>query len=197
MPLTDLPNDAIVLILARLERAHDIARTAKACRMLRDAAGLAQGARRRLCKEQFLAMLRSMSLHCNAAAANAAVKLVTSERIDDQFAAAEVAVSVVDDAFREAPPERHLVLMIFIKRLLNTHRTAASRWTPIARPLQRQQRSRFIGPLVKRLPRILEIAFASATEQTAPMLKFVAANLRLVSWDPDLHDALDRFVPVR
>ena len=26
------------------------------------------------------------------------------------------------------------------------------------------------------------------------MLKFVAANLRLVSWDPDLHDALDRFV---
>ena len=196
MKLTDLPNDAIVLILARLERAHDIARMAKACRMLRDAAGLAQGARRRLCKEQFLAMLRSMSLHCNAAAADAAVKLVTSERVDDQFAAAEVAASVVDDAFREAPPERHLTLMMFIKRLLNT-RTAASRWTPIARPLQRQQRSRFIGPLVKRLPRILEIAFASATEQTAPMLKFVAANLRLVSWDPDLHDALDRFVPVR
>ena len=197
MRLTDLPNDAIALILARSERAHDIARTAKACRALRDAAGPAQGARRRLCKEQFLAMLRSMSLHGNAAAADAAVKLVTSERIDDQFAAAEVAVSVVDDAFREAPPERHLVLMIFIKRLLNTHRTAASRWTPIARPLQRQQRSRFIGPLVKRLPRILEIAFASATEQTAPMLKFVATNLRLVSWDPDLHDALDRFVPVR
>ena len=41
MLLTDLPNDAIVLILARLERAHDIARMAKACRMLRDAAGLA------------------------------------------------------------------------------------------------------------------------------------------------------------
>jgi hypothetical protein len=197
MKLTDLPNDAIVLILARLERAHDIARMAKACRMLRDAAGLAQGARRRLCKEQFLAMLRSMSLHCNAAAADAAVKLVTSERVDDQFAAAEVAASVVDDAFREAPPERHHTLMIFIKRLLNT---PASRWTPIARPLQRQQRSRFIGPLVKRLPRILEIAFASATEQTlqtAPELKFVAAQLRFVSWDPDLHDALDRFVPVR
>ena len=60
MLLTDLPNDAIVLILARLERAHDIARTAKVCRALRDAAGPAQGARRRICREQFLAMLRSL-----------------------------------------------------------------------------------------------------------------------------------------
>ena len=60
MLLTDLPNDAIALILARLERVHDIARTAKACRALRDAAGPAQGARRRLCREQFVALVHSL-----------------------------------------------------------------------------------------------------------------------------------------
>ena len=235
MLLTDLPNDAIVLILARLERAHDVARTAPACRALRDAAGPAQGARRRVCREQLLATLRSLEDVSSVlsademidewdAAVYVAEKLVTNERIEDQFAAAEIAVSIVDDAFREAPPERHRALMIYIQELLMMHRTHGTaagcsytaraprpgRWMSIANGrgpfeprgefwLPGERRSRFIGPLVKRLPRILETAFGSATELMAPELKRIAATWvgippGSVSWDPDLRDALDRFV---
>ena len=192
MKLTDLPNDANALILVRLERAHDIARTAKSCRALRDAAGPAQGARRRLCREQFLATLRSLDneREGRAAAVVAAEKLVTNERFEEHLATAEVAASIVDDAFGEAPPERHLALMKYIDALLKMERT--SRWTPIARAARRQL-SRFIAPLVKRLPRILEIAFAAATEQTAPQLKGLAANWPFYSWDPDFRDAINRF----
>ena len=51
MLLTDLPNDATALILVRLERARDIARTAPTCRALRDAARHAEKAHRLVCFE--------------------------------------------------------------------------------------------------------------------------------------------------
>ena len=185
MPLTDLPNDAIVLILARLERAHDIARTAKACRALRDAAGPAQGARRRLCREQFVALVHSLEAEPGKleAATEAAVTLVINERTQDQHASVEDAVSIVDDAFRAAPPERHLALMKFIDALLKVNRYNSSR-------------VKFVFPLLERLPRIIDIAHAAATEQTAPKLKVVAAKYRpfATDWTPDVRDALDRFL---
>ena len=184
MLLTDLPNDAIALILARLERAHDIARTAPANRALRDAAGPAQGARRRICREQFVALVHSLKDEpFFFAATDAAAMVVRIERYKDQKAAAEAAVSIVDDAFREAPPERHLTLMKFIDALLKVNRPAHSY-------------VRF--PLIRRLPRILDIARAAATEQTAPKLKAVAANYRpfATDWTPEVRDALDRFLLV-
>ena len=57
----------------------------------------------------------------------------------------------------------------------------------------------FIPPLVERLPRILDIAHAAATEQTAPKLKVVAeAWWRFATaWTPDVCDALGRFLRSR
>ena len=187
MLLTDLPNDAIALILARLERAHDIARTAPANRALRDAAGPAQGARRRICREQFVALVHSLKDEpFFFAATDAAAMVVRIERYKDQKAAAEAAVSIVDDAFREAPPERHLTLMKFIDALLQY--SMRNRYS--------HSFGGFIPPLVERLPRILDIAHAAATEQTAPKLKVVAAKYRpfATDWTPDVRDALDRFL---
>ena len=51
MPITALPTDAVSLVLVRLGRALDIARTAPTCRALRDAARVAEQAHRRVCFE--------------------------------------------------------------------------------------------------------------------------------------------------
>ena len=183
MLLTDLPNDAIVLILVRLEYNRRIARTAPTCRALRDAARPAQPALRRIYREQFVALVHSLEDEPEQleAATDVAAMVVINQETLDQYHAAEAAVSIVDDAFRDAPPERHLTLMKFIDALLKVNRPAHSY-------------VRF--PLVRRLPRILDIARAAATEQTAPKLKAVAANYRpfATDWTPDVRDALDRFL---
>ena len=195
MLLADLPNDAIALILVRLEYTRRIARTAPTCRALRDAARPAQQALRRICREQFVALVHSLEAEPGDhfrlrgeldAATHAAVMIVINERTQDQHAAAEDAVSIVDDAFRAAPPERHLALMKFIDALLKVNR-------------YNQSRVKFVFPLLERLPRIIDIAHAAATEQTAPKLKVVAeAWWRFATaWTPDVCDALGRFLRSR
>ena len=99
MLLADLPNDAIALILVRLEYTRRIARTAPTCRALRDAARPAQQALRRICREQFVALVHSLKDEpFFFAATDAAAMVVRIERYKDQKAAAEAAVSIVDDA---------------------------------------------------------------------------------------------------
>ena len=117
---------------------------------------------------------------------DAAVTIVINEGYEDQPAAAEAAVSIVDDAFRAASPERHLALMKCIDALLNLNRYNSSR-------------VKFVFPLLERLPRIIDIAHAAATEQTAPKLKVVAeAWWRFATaWTPDVCDALGRFLRSR
>ena len=187
MLLTDLPNDAIALVLVRLEYTRRIARTAPTCRALRDAARPAQQALRRICREQFVALVHSLEAEPGKleAATEAAVTLVINERTQDQHAAAEDAVSIVDDAFRAAPPERHLTLMKCIDALLNVNRYNNS-----------DSRVKFVFPMLERLARIIDIAHAAATEQTAPKLKVVAANWWrfATAWTPDVRDALLRFL---
>ena len=194
MLLTDLPNDAIALVLVRLEYTRRIARTAPTCRALRDAARPAQQALRRICREQFVALVHSLEAEPGDhfrlrgeldAATHAAVMIVINERTQDQHAAAEDAVSIVDDAFRAAPPERHLTLMKCIDALLNVNRYN-----------QGETRVKFVFPMLERLARIIDIAHAAATEQTAPKLKVVAAKYRpfATDWTPDVRDALGRFL---
>ena len=188
MLLTDLPNDAIVLILVRLEYNRRIARTAPTCRALRDAARPAQPALRRIYREQFVALVHSLEDEPEQleAATDVAAMVVINQETLDQYHAAEAAVSIVDDAFRDAPPERHLTLMKFIDALLQY--SMRNRYS--------HSFGGFIPPLVERLPRILDIARAAATEQTAPKLKVVAAKYRpfATDWTPDVRDALDRFL---